>query len=577
MKQLLHFILALALIMFISCNKEAINTISASIDEFEFPSSGGTKNFILQTDAPAWKISHSAYHWLDVSPSQGVKPGAEIILTAQPNTAAFRTDTLQLEAGNAEPVFVFIQQTEIQYIYFMETDMTTINLGQKGETIAFNINTNAPAWEIQNINEWIQLNQTNGTSGSTSIQLTTSDNNSNNTRAGLLTLKADQAKDIQLFVYQKGRLFPNYNINPAEPDASGMNSNAVQLAAKIKVGWNIGNSLEAIGGETAWGNPMITPALIQLVKQSGFNAIRIPCSWNQHVENPATAKIKLSWLDRVKQVVQYCVDNEMYVVLNIHWDNGWLENNVSSDKKEEVAARQKALWEQIATHLRNFDEHLIFAGANEPNVENASQMEVLNAYHQTFVDAVRSTGGRNAYRVLVVQGPSTDIEKTHNLMHDLPVDQIANRLMMEIHYYTPYQFCLMESDADWGKVFYYWGKDFHSSTDPSRNATWGEEADMEQLFSLMKTKFTDKGIPVILGEFAVIKRTGLSGEALTLHLASRAYFLNFLTKKAKANGLLPFYWDAGNMGANASALFNRQNNTIFDQQALDAIITGANN
>lgn len=575
MKHLLNLILSLILLLIFSCDREAIHMLTASETQFEFPPSGGTEKLILHTDAPSWKINHTANQWLDVTPSQGNQPLTEISLTVQANTSGFRTDTLKLTAGNADPVLVMVYQDENQYNYFLQTDQTTIHLGQQSATTTLKISTNAPAWNIQNSHEWIQLSQTMGTTGSTTIQLTTTDNNSINTRAGLLTLKAAEARDVEVFVYQKGKLFPDYNTDPIQPDANGMSSNAVSLASKIKVGWNIGNTLEAIGGETAWGNPMITPALIQLVKQSGFNAVRIPCSWNQHLENSETAKIKFSWLNRVREVVQYCVDQDMYVLLNIHWDGGWLENNVTTEKQELVNARQKALWEQIATHMRNFDEHLIFAGSNEPNVDNAGQMEVLQTYHQSFIDAVRSTGGKNAYRVLTIQGPSTDIEKTYNFMHTLPQDPVADRMMIEIHYYTPYQFCLMEADADWGKMFYYWGKDFHSSSDPARNANWGEEAEMEQLFGLVKTKFVDKGIPVILGEFAVIKRNFLTGQALSLHLASRAHYLNYLSKKAKANGLMPFYWDAGNMGANASALFNRQNNTVFDQQALDAIITGA--
>lgn len=574
-RYLMKYSILLLPFFFISCDKPAVHTLTATKNYIEIPSAGGTEKFILKTDAQSWMISHPGNNWLNISPDQGTESPAEISLSVQSTTSVPRADTLQLTAGNADPVMVVVYQAKHEYIYNIQTDQTTINLGQKGASAPLFVSTNAPSWEIQNSYDWINLSQTNGSSGTTTIQITTTDNNSINIRSGLITIQADQAMDVQVFIFQQGKLFPDYNTNPIAPDASNMTSTAAQLATGITVGWNIGNTLEAIGGETAWGNPMITPALIQLVKQSGFNAIRIPCSWNQHVENTSTARIKLSWLNRVKQVVQYCVDNDLYVVLNMHWDNGWLENNVTPEKQEAVNARQKALWEQIATHLREFDEHLIFAGANEPNVENATQMEVLQSYHQTFINAVRSTGGRNAYRVLVVQGPSTDIEKTNNLMHSLPEDLTADRLMLEIHYYTPYQFCLMEADADWGKMFYYWGKDFHSSSDPARNATWGEEAEMEQLFGLMKTKFVDKGIPVILGEFAVIKRNFLTGQALSLHLASRAHYLNYLTKRAKAHGLVPFYWDAGNMGANASALFNRQNNTVFDQQALDAIITGA--
>jgi aryl-phospho-beta-D-glucosidase BglC (GH1 family) len=264
----------------------------------------------------------------------------------------------------------------------------------------------------------------------------------------------------------------------------------------------------------------------------------------------------------------------MYVIINIHWDGGWLENNVTEAKKDENNAKQRAFWEQIATHFRNYDEHLLFASANEPNVENAAQMAVLTSYHQTFIDAVRSTGGKNAYRTLVIQGPSTDIEKTNTLMTSLPLDPVSNRMMVEVHYYTPWQFCGMEKDESWGKMFYYWGADYHSATDPSRNATWGEEQDLNRFFGLMKNQFTDRGIPVVLGEFSATRRSALTGDALTLHLASRAYFLKYTVKQAKANGLLPFYWDNGGLDNFASGIFDRKNNTVSDSQALNALLEG---
>ena len=371
-------------------------------------------------------------------------------------------------------------------------------------------------------------------------------------------------------------LYPSYNTNPIAADATGMSSSAVQLAAKIKLGWNMGNSLEAIGGETAWGNPKATKAWIDLVKANGFNAIRIPCSFDQYLANSTTAKIKEEWLARVKEVVNYAIDNDMYVIVNIHWDGGWLENNCTEAAKSATNAKQKAYWEQIATYLRGFDEHLIFASANEPKVANATEMAVLTTYHQTFIDAVRSTGGKNAYRTVVVQGPDTDIEKTNKLMLTLPTDKVANRMMMEVHYYTPYQFTLMDKDADWGKMFYYWGANNRSATDTERNPTWGEEADLTKLFKSMKTQFVDKGIPVILGEFGAIRRTNLTGTNLTLHLASRAYYLKVVVQQAKANGMVPFYWDEGNLGSNGFGIFNRFNTSVVDSQALNGLLDGLN-
>jgi endoglucanase len=369
-------------------------------------------------------------------------------------------------------------------------------------------------------------------------------------------------------------VYPDYNSHPIAADANGMPSDAVQLASKIKLGWNIGNTMEAIGGETAWGNPLVSKELLQLVKSSGFDAVRLPAAWDQYA-NQETAEISQDWLNRIKQVVQDCIDNDLYVVLNIHWDGGWLENNITADKQQSNNAKQKAFWQQIATQLRDFDEHLIFASANEPNAENAEQMDVLLSYHQTFIDAVRATGGKNAYRVLVVQGPATDIEKTNQLFTQMPVDSVPARLMAEVHFYTPYNFALMQNEESWGKPFYYWGENYHSTTDLEHNTTWGEETTIDELFASMKVQFVDLGIPVVLGEFSAMRRTNLSGNNLQLHLASRAYYHKYVVERALANGLLPFYWDNGATDNFSSGLFNRQQDMVFDQQVLNALLEGA--
>jgi aryl-phospho-beta-D-glucosidase BglC (GH1 family) len=448
----------------------------------------------------------------------------------------------------------------------LSVSATEVLVAANGETSEVNVTSNTN-WTITNTSTWCST-RTSTNNGNGKINLTIQPNVNATERMTIISVVAGNiSKEIKV------RQFGKTNSDSIPPDQTGMSSNAVQLASKIKLGWNIGNTLEAIGGETAWGNPKVTKALIDLVKQNGFNAIRIPCSWDQYAD--ASNVLKTEWLNRVKEVVQYCVDNDMYAILNIHWDGGWLENNCTTAKQEAVNAKQKAFWKQIALHMRDFDEHLLFASANEPNVDDATQMNVLLSYHQTFINTVRSTGGRNSYRVLVVQGPSTDIEKTNNLMNTLPIDQVANRMMVEIHYYTPYQFCLMDQDASWGKMFYYWGNGYHSTTDLTRNANWGEESDVDKYFGMMKSKFVDKGIPVVLGEYAAMRRTSLTGDALILHLASRAYYLKYVTQRARANGMLPFYWDAGGLGDKGSGIFNRQNNTIFDQQALDALVQGA--
>jgi aryl-phospho-beta-D-glucosidase BglC (GH1 family) len=569
---LLYF--SFLLMLFASCEESKKNILTVTPQNIEFPEYGGVYNITIETDADVWNIIDFS-NWISISKNTGTSKKEIVKLTVNTKTPEKRTDTLKITAGNADPVYIIVTQASSEYVYSLTANYASLSYSRAGGSVSVKITTDAPKWNIQSDAEWIQLSKNTGDSGTTTLSISALENRTINERSASITISANYAPTVKISVTQKGELYPSYNISPLPPDTNGMNSTAQEIASKIVLGWNLGNSLEATGGETAWGNPKVTKAFIDFVKQSGFNAIRIPCSWNQYMANSSTAQIKTDWLNRVKEVVQYCIDNDMYVLLNIHWDGGWLENNCTLAKQEENIAKQKAFWEQIATHLRDFDKHLMFASANEPNVSDATQMKVLLSYHQTFIDAVRSTGGKNKYRILVIQGPSTDIEKTNNLMSTLPYDSVPNKLMVEIHYYTPWNFCGLTEDASWGKMFYYWGKGFHSITDTERNATWGEESTVDSNFSLMKRKFVDKGIPVILGEYAVTRRSSLTGDALALHLASRAYFYEYVTKQAKANGILPFYWDNGGTGNYGCGIFNRTNNTVFDKQALDALIKGA--
>jgi endoglucanase len=344
---------------------------------------------------------------------------------------------------------------------------------------------------------------------------------------------------------------------------------AKQLAQKMTVGINLGNTLEAICDESAWGAGKTPKVLIDSIKAAGFNTIRIPVAWFCHSDT-AKSKIDPAWMRRVKEVVDYCIGNKLYVIINMHWDKGWLENRIDARNQTQVNKRQQAYWTEIARYFRNYDEHLLFAGANEPNAASPEQMAILLSYYQTFVNAVRATGGNNASRTLIVQGPETNIEKTLEFMHVLPKDRIDNRMMVEIHYYSPYQFCLMNKDADWGKMFYYWGRGNHSATDAERNATFGEEEMIDSLFAGLKSKFVDKGIPVILGEFAAYRRKISDPENQALNHKSVEYFNRYVVQAAINNGIIPYYWDT------PMNLFNRRTGAIMDKGVIEAMMEGAN-
>jgi aryl-phospho-beta-D-glucosidase BglC (GH1 family) len=415
----------------------------------------------------------------------------------------------------------------------------------------------------------LQIDKKTGNSGSATIQIKTlSENGTGAGRSGYLDITSSNGQNRRVKVTQAPTYYPSYNTSPKAPDATGMSSNAVQVAAKMRMGMgtNFGNTMES-PNEGDWQSSKLTESYVKFIKQSGFTAVRLPCNWVwTHLSDQSKAKIDPAWLARVKEVVGWCVANDIYVILNSH-DSP----NVNALKKDSVNAMQKAIWEQIATTMRDFDEHLIFAGLNEPAADNAGQMAILNGYHETFIKAVRSTGGRNSTRVLVVQGASTDSYKTSDLMTMLPHDLVPDRLMLEVHCYTPSTFTILtDKDASWGKMAYYWGAGNHSTIEPDRNATFGEEDALITELGKMK-KFVDQGIPVVLGEYASWRRIAGIGNPVPkdtlMHNKSVDYWATFATKTARANGLLPFWWEIG-------FTLDRSNNVVKDQRMINAIKAG---
>ena len=336
---------------------------------------------------------------------------------------------------------------------------------------------------------------------------------------------------------------------------------AQTVAGAIRTGWNLGNTLEAQCGETAWGNPATTQALINSVKAAGFNAIRIPAAWSCHVTSGTT--IDAAWMARVKTVVDYAYNQGMYVVLNIHWDGGWLQDHPTFSFQQANNQKQTAFWTQIATTFRAYNERMMFAGTNEVHADygtpTSEHITVQQSYNQTFVNAVRATGGNNSSRTLVVQTYNTN--SWHGLNYfTMPTDTIANRLIVEFHHYDPYDYTINPSGPclAWGAQFTQYSQ-----------CSWAQENYHTDLFAQIRNKWVAAGIPVIMGEYGVARRSS-SNEA------SRQYYLEFLNRTATTNGIKTFYWDNGAQSgaSDVFALFDRNSGSIVDANSLNGIMRG---
>lgn len=392
---------------------------------------------------------------------------------------------------------------------------------------------------------------------------------------------------------------PETPVTPNQPSA--ISANAMQIAAQMYPGWNLGNTMEGgnnannwtnnagVGSETSWQSTKTSQAIIDFVKQQGFRSVRIPTAWVMgHITDKENVTIDPAWLARVKEIVDYCINDGLYVFINDHWDGGWLEDSFSDVSDATVAANSdklKKLWTQIAEYFRDYDEHLLFAGLNEPYVHgevSAPMVTALIKYEQAFIDAVRATGGNNAKRTLIVQGPQTDIDKTYDSYDVTRLTDPAGSgyLMVEVHFYAPWNFAGMESDESWGKRFFYWGAANHLSGS-SFNASWGEESWMLSEFQKMKQKFADKGYPVIVGEYGCMWRnlSTLSGESQEKHDASVRLFYHCVNQYAPSNGMIPFVWGTNFCNQNGTkgsyTVLNRATLKVFNEPAMQGITEGS--
>lgn len=330
---------------------------------------------------------------------------------------------------------------------------------------------------------------------------------------------------------------------PSQIAGKMRNITSQQLVEDMTFGWNLGNTLDVCQAdrdgdgkinehveagekvdETLWGNPKATKELFTSLKKNGVNAVRIPVTWRDHMDS--NGNIDREWMDRVQQVVDYAYSQGMYVIINVHHDGGgdpkfgaWIIEESQNDYNT-FMKKYKNVWKQIAERFKNYSDYLIFESMNEVgfdtlyNKNKADAYNLINKINQDFVDIIRATGGNNAKRHLLIAGYYTDIERTCDSLYKMPDDK-AGRCILSVHYYTPWDFCTCDIKHTWG----------------TNSEVW----QMETLIGKMKKNFVDKGIPVIIGEYAA------SGS----DLSSCIFFIEKLNKLCSDYGIATFIWDNG--------------------------------
>lgn len=330
---------------------------------------------------------------------------------------------------------------------------------------------------------------------------------------------------------------------PSQIAGKMRNITSQQLVEDMTFGWNLGNTLDVCQAdrdgdgkinehveagekvdETLWGNPKATKDLFTSLKKNGVNAVRIPVTWRDHMDSDGN--IDREWMDRVQQVVDYAYSQGMYVIINVHHDGGgdpkfgaWIIEESQKDYNT-FLKKYKNVWKRIAERFKNYSDYLIFESMNEVgfdtlyNKNKADAYNLINKINQDFVDIIRATGGNNAKRHLLIAGYYTDIERTCDSLYKMPDDK-AGRCILSVHYYTPWDFCTCDRKHTWG----------------TNSEVW----QMETLIGKMKKNFVDKGIPVIIGEYAA------SGS----DLSSCIFFIEKLNKLCSDYGIATFIWDSG--------------------------------
>lgn len=345
-----------------------------------------------------------------------------------------------------------------------------------------------------------------------------------------------------------------------EPEPVIPSSGSVAFAKSMGLGWNLGNQMDAqnngVANETCWGNKACTQATMDAVKAAGFTTVRIPVTWLGKVGAAPDYQIDEAWLNRVAEIVGYAKKAGLKAIINIHHDGSdskfWLNvKKAATDVafNADVNAQVKAMWTQIANKFKDEDEYLIFEAFNEIHdggwgwgdnrKDGGKQYAALDSWNQTFVDAVRATGGQNATRYLGIPAYCTNINiacfgdpwntSGTGTRMALPTDPAVDRLLVSVHNYDLAEYSLQAKFGEWG----------HTS---SQNDTKNREENIQTDFKNMTNVFTSKGIGIYIGEFGCVNRKAERERAF------QKYFLEYYCKAAHDAGIPCILWDNGSTG-----------------------------
>ncbi|MBE5803479.1 MAG: glycoside hydrolase family 5 protein [Clostridiales bacterium] len=316
---------------------------------------------------------------------------------------------------------------------------------------------------------------------------------------------------------------------------------AMTFVKNMGIGWNLGNTFDAINDynkgddlkiESSWVGVKTTEDMIDAVHKAGFNTLRLPVSWHNHVE--ADFNINTPWLDRVQEVVDWAVERDMYVILNTHHD---VYPEYYFPTEEHYATAEKyitAIWSQLAERFKDYDHHLIFESMNEPRPAGTSQewwfnqedpycVEVagcINRLNQAFVNTVRASGSQNADRYLMVPAYCANPDAACNTTYfHLPTDTADNRIIVSAHAYTPYSFALEMPGT--------------SSFNPVTNA--GQLTEIIRFVSSLHKTYVTNGIPVVIGEYGAMEKNG--------NLQDRVNFYAYYVATASSRNIPCVVWD----------------------------------